>query len=195
MYQYRQGFQTGIRENLSYSSHIFSNNLVTWIYAPREWEQNVQKYWILYQLSHQGSPKVLLPQILTNLSTNCNKRMMWLFSHSLLQVKASQEASGSWGKAFQRELTQLEHILFIFPLSWTPFSVTWKEAVAPAAILDHEATLRMEGTITRWKVPTSLTTTVLLCQQCTAYHWTCVTCQSKTPLLFNTTLFQVFCYI
>ena len=56
----------------------------------------------------------------------------------LNEKEASQEPSGSWGKALQRELTQLEHILFIFPLSWTPFSVTWKEAVAPAAILDHE---------------------------------------------------------
>ena len=126
-------------------------------------------------------------------NTNCNKRMIWLFSHSWRQMKASQEPSGSWGTAFQREWTQLEHTLFVFPLSWTPFSITWKELVAAAAILDHEATWRMEGT--HCKLNGSLRTTVLRCQQCTAYNRTCVMWQSKKLLLYNTTLFQAFCYM
>ena len=133
---------------------MFSNNLVTWIYAPQRMGTECSKLLDSLPAEPPGNPQGIVTRDFNKaFNTNCNKRMIWLFAHSWRQMKASQEPSGSWGKAFQRGWTQLEHALFIFPLSWTPFSITWKEVAAAAAIVDHEATWRMEGATASWKAP------------------------------------------
>lgn len=127
-------------------------------------------------------------------SINCYERMNW----TILILSTTSGTKESFPVGFGEELVKGSWlnlgITYFHPAGFLP-SATWKEAGGPATILDHEVTLRMEGTTARRKVPGSLRTTARPHQQHTAYNWTSFLWQHNKSLLPKKTPFWVFCYL